>query len=30
MRTIAQRVYLESGFGAVNELPSAGTPLENP
>jgi hypothetical protein len=30
VRTSAQRVYLESELGAVNALPSAGTPLENP
>jgi hypothetical protein len=30
MRTIAQRVYFESEFGTVSELPGAGTPLENP
>jgi hypothetical protein len=30
MRTLAQRIYLESEFGSVSELPSAGTPLENP
>lgn len=30
MRTLAQSAYLESEFGALSELPSVGTPLENP
>ena len=30
VRTLAQSVYLESGFGVVNQLPRAGSPLENP
>lgn len=30
MRTLAQNAYLESEVGALSELPSAGTPLENP
>jgi len=30
MRTLAQSAYLESEFGTLSELPSAGTPLENP
>jgi len=30
MRTLAQSAYLESEFGTLSELPSAGTSLENP
>ena len=30
MRTFAQSAYLDSEFGALSELPSGGTPLENP
>ena len=30
MRTLAQSVYLDSEFGELSELPSAGSPLENP
>ena len=30
MRTLAQSAYLDSEFGALSELPSVGTPLENP
>jgi hypothetical protein len=30
MRTLAQSAYLESELGALSELPSVGTPLENP
>jgi len=30
MQTLAQRVYLDSEFGSLSELPSAGSPLENP
>lgn len=30
MRTLAQNAYLESEVGTLSELPSAGTPLENP
>ncbi len=30
MRTLAQSAYLESEFGTLSELPSVGTPLENP
>ena len=30
MRTLAQNAYLESEFGSVCELPSAGSSLENP
>ena len=30
MRTLAQSAYLESEFGALSELPGAGTALENP
>jgi hypothetical protein len=30
MRTLAQSAYLESEFGALSELPSVGTSLENP
>jgi hypothetical protein len=30
MRTLAQSVYIDSEFGALSELPSAGSPLENP
>jgi hypothetical protein len=30
MRTLAQTAYLDSEPGALSELPSAGTPLENP
>jgi hypothetical protein len=30
MRSFAQRVYLESDFGALVDLPRAGTSLENP
>jgi hypothetical protein len=30
MQTLAQSAYLESEFGTLSELPSVGTPLENP
>lgn len=30
MQTLALATYLDSEFGTLNELPSAGTPLENP
>ncbi len=30
MQTLAQRAYLDSDFGALIELPIAGTALENP
>ena len=30
MRTLAQSTYLDSECGALSELPSVGTPLENP
>ena len=30
MRTLAQSAYLDSEFGALSELPSSGSPLENP
>jgi hypothetical protein len=30
MRTLAQTAYLNSEFGALSELPKAGSPLENP
>ena len=30
MRTLAQSAYLDSECGALSELPSVGTPLENP
>jgi hypothetical protein len=30
MRTLAQNAYLDSEFGTLNELPKAGSPLENP
>ncbi len=30
MRTLAQSAYLESEFGALSELPTAGSSLENP
>jgi hypothetical protein len=30
MHTLAQSAYLDSEFGTFSELPSAGTPLENP
>ena len=30
MQTLAQNAYLDSEFGAVSDLPSAGSPLENP
>lgn len=30
MQTLAQRFYLDSAFDSLNELPSAGSPLENP
>jgi hypothetical protein len=30
MPTLAHAAYLESSFGAVSELPHAGSPLENP
>lgn len=30
MRTLAQTVYLDSTVGALDELPRAGTALENP
>ena len=30
MQTLALATYLDSAFGTLNELPSAGTPLENP
>jgi hypothetical protein len=30
MRTLAQSAYIESEFGILCELPSVGTPLENP
>lgn len=30
MRTFAQSIYDESEFGALKELPSAGTTIENP
>lgn len=29
MPTLAQRVYLDSEFGSLVELPNAGSPLEN-
>jgi hypothetical protein len=30
MQTLAQTAYLNSEFGALSELPKAGSPLENP
>ena len=30
MRTLAQSAYLDSEFGVLSELPSSGSPLENP
>ena len=30
MRTLAQSAYLDSEFGTLSELPSSGSPLENP
>lgn len=30
MQTLAQRAYLDSEFGHLSELPSAGSALENP
>ena len=30
MQTLTQRVYLDSEFGSLSELPSTGTTLENP
>jgi hypothetical protein len=30
MPTLAHAAYLDSSFGAVSELPHAGSPLENP
>jgi len=30
MQTLAQHVYLDSELGGLSELPSAGSPLENP
>jgi hypothetical protein len=30
MSTLAHAAYLDSSFGAVSELPHAGSPLENP
>lgn len=30
MQTLAQRAYLDSEFGTLSELPSAGSSLENP
>jgi len=30
MRTLAQSTYLDSECGTLSELPSVGTPLENP
>ena len=30
MRTLAETAYLESDFGSLSELPSSGSPLENP
>ena len=30
MSTLAQNAYFDSEFGALSELPSAGSPLENP
>jgi len=30
MQTLAQRIYLDSEFGSLSELPSAGSHLENP
>ena len=30
MQTLAQSFYLESEFGAISELPAAGSALENP
>jgi hypothetical protein len=30
MRSLAQTVYLDSAFGVVEELPRAGSTLENP
>ena len=30
MSTLAQNAYFDSDFGTLNELPSAGSPLENP
>ena len=30
MQTLAQSVYLDSEFGALSELPNAGSSLENP
>lgn len=30
MRTLAQTVYLDSEFGALSELPTSGSALENP
>jgi hypothetical protein len=30
MPTLAQNAYFDSEFGALSELPNAGSPLENP
>ena len=30
MHTLAKQIYLDSEFGSLNELPCAGSPLENP
>jgi hypothetical protein len=30
MHTLAHAAYLDSSFGAISELPHAGSPLENP
>lgn len=30
MRTLARSLYLDSEFGVLQELPRAGSPLENP
>ena len=30
MQTLAHAAYLDSSFGAISELPHAGSPLENP
>ena len=30
MQTLAQRIYLDSEFDSLNELPNTGSPLENP
>lgn len=30
MRTLARSVYLDSEFGVLQDLPKAGSPLENP